>query len=573
MSTQKTVQETQEDDRKHVGPDNLGPPLLDTNSSLESIRFLGLTTTDAVQELVDNALDAEATEVHVDVVRMDNQTTIFISDNGTGIEAEKIAEVLTFGGRLTRKGKLPIGRFGWGLPSAVVCQTRHAELFSRTGKGDWNRGYIDLGEVREKTEGRLPAAQPVEAKELPKEALWIEGSGTLVVMRDCDKLEYKQKGRLEAHLKSTLGEVYRYYVHRSVKIVVNGDSVEVFDPLMKLNTSQLYSRVGPPKHSWNPDPIVFEDVLDPETGLPAKVTVKVAWLDAYKIYQDKDSLGVKKKLGIGQEKQGFYMVRHERQIRGGVSLHLFTKNPSLNHMRAEIAWPPILDDYFGVQTNKSRFSLDDGLRDKLRDRLEPIIAQCRDLWREYSAWRKKQKTPAGIEKAQEITARAEPTLRPNAQVATPEEKEKTARERREVIEAERKEIESDENLTPNQKKRKIQLLENRAHFKGPFEWVLEAHDSGDFYALHPAGDIAEIRLNTAHPFYYMVMERAIEGGFDTPLKLLLAALAKAELIYYDRPQTREFYRSQRREWSTILDTYLRKLEELGEHETDNGEED
>jgi len=77
--------------------------------------------------------------------------------------------------------------------------------------------------------------------------------------------------------------------------------------------------------------------------------------------------------GINQENQGFYLVRHNRQIGRALTLDLFSRHPSLNYFRAEISFSPALDELFGVQTNKSRFTLKGKLKDKLELKFKGVL--------------------------------------------------------------------------------------------------------------------------------------------------------------------------------------------------------
>ena len=103
MSAQETVRET--------------VPLFIAKTSIESQRSSGYSGThSAVNEFVDNSIEAGATEVRVYYVprregRKIESHDIIVLDNGRGMDPELLWQALAFGGgnRFDRKG---IGRFG-----------------------------------------------------------------------------------------------------------------------------------------------------------------------------------------------------------------------------------------------------------------------------------------------------------------------------------------------------------------------------------------------------------------------------------------------------------------------------
>ena len=77
--------------------------------------------------------------------------------------------------------------------------------------------------------------------------------------------------------------------------------------------------------------------------------------------------------------------------------------------------------------------------------------------------------------------------------------------------------------------KKKQKIENKFQFYRPFKRVLEFIESGNFYFPRPKGKNTEVVINTAHPFYKKVYERATQNNMDVFLDLLLFTLAKADL--------------------------------------------
>ena len=99
-----------------------------------------------VRELVDNALDAGATEIIIIVQTTQNALHLIVEDNGVGIPDtleeegstyQGIPYVMSFGGakNFMKRSKGEIGKFGIGLSATITCLTREfgrATVWSRT---------------------------------------------------------------------------------------------------------------------------------------------------------------------------------------------------------------------------------------------------------------------------------------------------------------------------------------------------------------------------------------------------------------------------------------------------------
>jgi DNA topoisomerase VI subunit B len=67
---------------------------------ISSIRDLGLTTIDAINELIDNSFDANAQNIWITLDEKENKFYLIVEDDGEGIPKDELQNVLAFGGRL-----------------------------------------------------------------------------------------------------------------------------------------------------------------------------------------------------------------------------------------------------------------------------------------------------------------------------------------------------------------------------------------------------------------------------------------------------------------------------------------
>lgn len=199
---------------------NKGTHLISNYGYIDSVRYLGLTTVDAINELIDNSFDADAKRIHIHILEDFNGISIVVEDDGRGIEADKIDKVLAFGGRLVSpSNKITTGRFGWGLSAAACCQAPRTEIYSKINQ-KWFYSYIDLEQMKKLAEPIIPEA----AEALPPAVIPLKlktRTGTVVYLKNCDNLDYKTKKALADHLVDNIGEIHRYQLRAGKKIYVN----------------------------------------------------------------------------------------------------------------------------------------------------------------------------------------------------------------------------------------------------------------------------------------------------------------------------------------------------------------
>ena len=95
--------------------------ILSINHFIEATRDSGYKGTgSAVSELVDNAIQANACKIIINVEKKDSTPDISISvlDNGCGMDPFTLRHALQFGGSSRFNDRKGIGRYGMGLPNS-----------------------------------------------------------------------------------------------------------------------------------------------------------------------------------------------------------------------------------------------------------------------------------------------------------------------------------------------------------------------------------------------------------------------------------------------------------------------
>ena len=305
---------------------------------LRSAFDFGLTVDDGVRELVDNALDAGATEIIIIVQTTQNALHLIVEDNGAGIPDtleeegstyQGIPYVMSFGGakNFMKRSKGEIGKFGIGLSATITCLTREfgrATVWSQNAGNAQGRCVTYRFDDVVANDCMLP---PEETKPRPKFTDATTGTVVELVLEDS---AHMRPGAMQTRFLKFLGRNYRNAIHRGVSITVvamsakgqpSSKKVHLRDPLALMEGSEEVEKLGMAK-AYDVPPLVMNDIIDPETGEPAVITFRLSLMHSITARRklglpltggpgswatDEDS--VFKKYGIGYDGQGFNLLR------------------------------------------------------------------------------------------------------------------------------------------------------------------------------------------------------------------------------------------------------------------------
>jgi len=163
----------------------------------------------AIAELVDNSLDANASRILIRFIRDDNRVfAIQVIDNGHGIRPSEFNQAMTFGFRNPHKSK-DIGMYGVGLKTASLSQADELRVISRVANGavegrQWLRRNLDesLLDILPSKQVKSIFNQVHEAKSI----LDVRRRGTLIEWGAVHDFE-RSAGEPEKYLKREMNDV------------------------------------------------------------------------------------------------------------------------------------------------------------------------------------------------------------------------------------------------------------------------------------------------------------------------------------------------------------------------------
>ncbi len=343
-----------------------------------SLRGLGYSPETALADLIDNSITAGATTVSIDLQWHDGVPVAALLDDGHGMDEDRLADALRLGGDgpARHRSEDDLGRFGMGLKTASLSQSRRLVIVSKTTKG-LSAASLDVSVVE--TRGWV-AVIPDRLPDHPFIAtLQAQVSGTLIIWDEIDELSglaglpkdafYLRLEDIRAHL--------RMVFHR----FVNGDATKL--------TILLNER---PIKAWDPfqaaHPATTEMPLERIRHAGSSFVVKPYVLPHRDRFANEAEYNAAGGPGGWGARQGFYVYRGRRLLVAGSWLGLggartWTRDEASRLARVMVDLPTGLDRDWRIDVRKSQ-ARPPGT---LRARLTAIAGRCRAEARDVFAFR------------------------------------------------------------------------------------------------------------------------------------------------------------------------------------------
>jgi hypothetical protein len=477
---------------------------------IESLRHLGYGNADAVADLADNAIDANANAIFFRILsKKDGLPQIIVADNGDGMNHATLDQAMRLGSESKRDRNTDLGYFGMGLVTASLSISRACHVVTRDASGEcWSSAW-DIDFIKERGFYKHLASATSEEIAALDEIIGQGHTGTMVVLSRCDNLQYKRLDYFaEKVLSNHLGRVFRYFLQTGDRtMTVNGTQVPVIDPLQLDNkdTEVLMD---------DNVPVTVEDAGGQRTE---SVRVRIALVPATS-ESDTD-------INRSMRTQGFYVMRNLREIKDAETLGFFTRHNDFNRVRGEIFLPGTLDPFAGIEFTKRQVNFEQSFQDQLGQIIRPTM---KTIKRRGAQARRVDMNPAQQEMhliaAKAIAAKDKLLLKPKAQI-----------EQRDAGDGDgdgalgssvgRRNSRDRANLNRTQAVESALNCEIREERLGP---------NGQIYECEMLGRKIILRYNVEHPFYQrFVADNANESRLVTVADFLIYSMACAELRMLD----------------------------------------
>ncbi len=534
----------------------------------------------ALDELVDNSIEAGANEIHIalgyDGKSTNKPTALAVIDNGHGMVPEMIRLAAAWGGTHRQDQRTGFGRFGFGLPSASVNQARRFTIYSKTDAGNWHCVTVDLDEIREgkhtDASGKVHVPEVQEGQpprwifDYAKENRTNLSHGTIVIWEKMDRIKWSTTSGMKKNLLQHFGVTYRNYVDK-VKLAFDGTRVEPLDPLFT-TTGFRYFDLDEDRAVSMPNGTI--DVTAKHSGSKARIVIRYARFPLSFFSVDKTKNATRgnqnERWNVTAENRGIIVSRMGRQIdvierTPWNGLEKFGNDD--RYWAVEVDFPAELDEEFTIANSKQGVVMSDRIWDLLKDAgLEAAIRSLRQsVSKDQKNRHVEEDTPPNVARASERSMQESEMFKRSSASSSPVEREKKAREA----------LEQHVKRTARETKRPEDQIRQEAEedaAKHPYKVTFANHPDAPFYRIEQLGGQKVLEVNQAHPFFSQIYaalgaDRFVRAG----LEVLLFSIGESELDAAGNHDKALFYTVEKKAWSDRLAIALDSLEKFV-HETD-----
>lgn len=378
---------------------NAEPELFVPADVIDAFIDSGYNTTDnAIAEILDNSIEADAKNVHIFIVRSRRKlnanrvwriSQIGVLDDGCGMDPQLLSRALTFGAgthlrktnTIGREAFGRMGKYGVGLPNSSISQSDETHVYSWLSHDAIYVSTLSLPKIR-RDEIRGPTV--AELTTLPK--IWVSmmqannismpDTGTLVVWDDLQRATWETSKTTSARIQETVGRIYRKFITEGkVRItlsVFNDDDlykpheqmqdIRANDPMFLMDNSLAHGFIDNKKEkiegslfkTYVPQELEGKDhflvpIQQPDGSfIEAKVGFKFSICDPIL----RRCYGGNAKIGqLADRNSGVSICRSGRELKL-VKSWIKDTDPRNRWWGCEIDFPPALDEVFGVTNNK-----------------------------------------------------------------------------------------------------------------------------------------------------------------------------------------------------------------------------
>lgn len=331
---------------------------------LVSNKSLGYKLTEALADLVDNSISAEATRIFVEI--KDHEDAFFsvvIADNGLGMTIDELRQSFRPSVNSTKidRSKNDLGRFGMGMKTASLSLSNELHVFSKK-EGSINGRLLDVNRIKEHGKWELDIIDLDNFGELNEVSKTISSSGTIIYLKNCKSNDYSVASDVAVQVKNYFSVIYHRFLENDLKIHVNNIEVK---PVPVIPKSAQFKDGNPFKDS-NWDYKIW--LLPPESRIHEKDDeVNLQRFNSY--YLESNML----------DQQGLYFYRSNRLVSIKSDWYgIVPKKQKYRLARVEVDIPSTDDNLWGVNVMKNKVSIPKRHRDHIKNVIKTAYSKSNE---------------------------------------------------------------------------------------------------------------------------------------------------------------------------------------------------
>ena len=351
---------------------------------IKSIAEQGYSLESSLADLIDNSISANANKIEV-LIRMEQEPfTLFIADNGNGMDEESLKANMQFPSNSSEeeRGAYDLGRFGLGMKTASFSQTRCFTVQSRKiGTKNYCARTWDVNYLRQVGKWRLIVNTQEEITKLIQQYHSLsEGhlnrfenfdANTIVVWKGLYKFENcLEEVNRQSALKKQITEVTSDYLslvfHRymeqkekPLKIRINNILISPFNPFPTELAADIRTIEFKQKH-FSTDTIKIEGIMLPSRSIDESKSNSI-WTTKNRSLMDME---------------GIYIYRANRLIHFGGWNGLIKKAPRLQLARLRVDIGNSVDHLLHLNVAKSQIEIPHDLKAAFEKYIDDLKIQA-----------------------------------------------------------------------------------------------------------------------------------------------------------------------------------------------------
>ena len=553
--------------------------------AIQSLRESDFDTYSAFGEVIDNSLQADATQIRVKITVGGNKgrdiQSVAFADDGHGMALEALHNCLTIGWSSRYNNRSGIGRFGVGMTLGAIHECRRVQVWSRDkASANWLYTYLDLDEIAAKELADVPT--PVK-RVIPAEydELVTTDHGTVVVWSKYDRQTDNANTVVES-FRVWCGRTYRYFIWDAVaprtsdcSIFINGEEVKAIDPLY-VRTEKTRFPADTPAHLFEPMTIdwpVDRNAPGFMEGAKSTVTLRMSRLPENFRRRQQDGGRPPAKERFIDENNGISVLRNYREVFYGEVPYWKSGDGWSSFMDIdrwwglEVLFDPSVDRAFQVKNIKRgavpQRQLKMTIKDKIKGTRKTVLEQVRALWAETAL---KDREEEEKQEGEDLVRRAgQHDEAESAVKRAPVPKSQLDKDLDPEKEATKAAGAYGDRYDEEEKQKLAELFKSQ-----PFSIMETTWPGQAFYVPKFLGGKAVLDYNTSHTFWqtvYGLVDELNEDDVDKAdvarkirvmLDLLIIAHAKAEAMFNadDEYTANEFVQYIGSHWGQYLASYV-----------------
>jgi hypothetical protein len=377
---------------------------VEQDTALESMRASDFDCYSAYGEVIDNSIQAHATDIRLHFEEVPNLvgnkrkiSKVYFADNGSGMNADLLHKCLKLGHSSRYNDRSGIGRFGVGMTLGAIHECRRVEVYSKVEGGDWLYTYLDLDEIKSRALTHLP--KPILSSPNPKFTDFISNHGTLVVWSKYDK-QVDKFDEVLSETKIWIGRTFRKFIwgdakgYGAIDIKVGNQSVPAIDPLYYNKTKTGFDNEPkstlfvPQDIKWN-----IPEEIDRSSQFSTIVINMSLLPEEYRRSRGlgADTFATERFIN---RNQGISILRNDREVFYGNIPHSYKEDEKDRFIGIEISFDAKLDSEFSVKNIKRGAVPIRELKTHIIEKILPTIRTKREEIQNYwnESDRKKENT-------------------------------------------------------------------------------------------------------------------------------------------------------------------------------------